>query len=763
MSWPQSVDYNSAIQNPPACFADAELARCQPAEGMMPGIPLSYAGNFATVYKMVDAFGAAWAVKCFTRRIENLQLRYKKISEHLNRRKRRFVVDFHYLAEGIRVAGAWYPVVKMQWVEGFTLNEFLRDRAGQVALLEQLCQLWLRLGNDMREDRVGHGDLQHGNVLLVPGSSATSMLLRLVDYDGMWVPALADLPPGEVGHANYQHPQRPAEGAYDDQIDRFAQLAIYTALRCLMVGGKALWTEYDNGENLLFREADFKLPGNSRLFPKLLALPDAATATLAGHLLLASQSPLGQVPLVNDLLDGATVAPLRAEQLDRIRSLVPSMPAPVLLLGAAPTLPEVNLAAERSTETDLPTLPKWLSSAELQGVSPEQRRIAAEWFAHAQEVLGKGDASYALELLQSCCKLDPAKIEYRKLLREIAWEGDRGQRPGWWGRLANLPLRRRLGTARRVKDFRKVLEFGEELLTRLPADVQTQLDMADAAEALRLFPLAVWLLQQARERIPANQSSLCSRFDERLDQLARVVPFRNAVSEGLLPDWAHPPSGPPHIPPSPSPGGASPRLWIGCPADPAIIAPEQRQMAADIYTRAVQVLDKGDPFYARELLLSCCKLDPGNISYRQGLRDAGRQVRAAHRDDWAQSPGMGRARYSFRAARSAGDHRKVLEHGEELLARQPADVSAQIEMANAAESLGLCTLAIWLLEEAHDQVPNDLGVLRALARVCERDDHLDAALVVWERIHHMNPADRDAAARIKALCGNAGDHSPTVV
>src|SRR5262249_7238984 len=158
-----------------------------------------------------------------------------------------------------------------------------------------------------------------------------------------------------------------------------------------------------------------------------------------------------------------------------------------------------------------------------------------------------------------------------------------------------------------------------------------------------------------------------------------------------------------------------------------------------------------------------CKLDAGNITYRQRLRDTGRQVRAARRNNWTESPRMGPARHSFRAARSAGDHRKVLEHGEELLARQPADVSAQIEMADAAESRGLCTVAIWLLEEAHDQVPNDLGVLRALARLCERHDRLDAALVVWERINRMYPADRDSAARIKALSGHACDRSPTAV
>ncbi len=63
--------------------------------------------------------------------MDNLQQRYREISVYLKRRRRRFVVDFQYLTEGIRVEDAWYPAVKMQWVEGFTLNEFLCDRARQ--------------------------------------------------------------------------------------------------------------------------------------------------------------------------------------------------------------------------------------------------------------------------------------------------------------------------------------------------------------------------------------------------------------------------------------------------------------------------------------------------------------------------------------------------------------------------------------------------------------------------------------------------------
>jgi hypothetical protein len=759
MAWPQTVDYNSAIQNPSACFADAELARGQPAEGMLPGIPLSYAGNFATVYKMVCPSGAAWAVKCFTRKVDNLQQRYREISEHLNRRKRRFVVDFQYLAEGIRVEGAWYPVLKMQWVQGFTLNEFLRDRAGNAALLEQLCQLWLRLGNDMREDRMAHGDLQHGNVLLVPGSSATSMLLRLVDYDGMWVPSLADLPPGEVGHANYQHPQRLATGGYDDQIDRFAHLEIYVALRCLMIDGEALWSAHDNGENLLCRESDFKLPANSRLFPKLLALPDAATATLAGHLLLASQGPLDRVPLVGDLLAGAAVAPLSAEQIDRIRALVPPASSAVLLTAASATLAEVKLAASEGTVVELPIL-SMQPTAAVRRVSAEQRSMAAQLFAHVQDVLEKGDLSYAQEQLYSCCKLDPGTIEYRRLLRELSWELSGGKGGGWLTSLSKMRLRRRLRKARTTKDHRKVLECGEELLSRSPGDVPTQLDMVNAAESLGLHTLADWLLRQAREHVPAKESLLCAQLEERQNRLLRSIPAHVQTVQAPLPDWAVPAgtSLPPNqsAGPEPLPVSPAPYIWLDRPRDRAIVSDEQRRMADEVFARAGEVLYKGDPIYALELLLSCCKLDPGCIAHRQRLREVGRQVRTSGRGCRLEALSGRAARGRLRAARNAGDHRKVLEQGEELLARYPDDARAQIAMADAAEALGLPTLAIWLLEEAHDRVPGDLTVLRVLAQLCERHHNLEAAVVVWQRIHRARPADAEAIARIAALSSDGG-------
>ena len=141
MPWPMSQDYNEAIQSPAANFADADLRRGDAVANAL-GIPMPYSGNFADVYQVRCPNGSRWAVKCFTREAKGLRERYLEISRHLLQVKLPFAVDFTYLDQGIRVAGKWYPILKMQWVEGLTLNQFVGKYADNPPTLESLLQIW---------------------------------------------------------------------------------------------------------------------------------------------------------------------------------------------------------------------------------------------------------------------------------------------------------------------------------------------------------------------------------------------------------------------------------------------------------------------------------------------------------------------------------------------------------------------------------------------------------------------------------------------
>ena len=134
-------------------------------------------------------------------------------------------------------------------------------------------------------------------MLLVPVSGG-SLALRLVDYDGMYVPALAGTRSGELGHPAYQHPQRLREGTYSIDVDRFSHLAIYGSVYCLSLGRRELWDRFNNGDNLLFREADFQNPGKSDLFRALWELGDADAQAIVGRLDFGMPATTDEITLV---------------------------------------------------------------------------------------------------------------------------------------------------------------------------------------------------------------------------------------------------------------------------------------------------------------------------------------------------------------------------------------------------------------------------------------------------------------------------------
>jgi serine/threonine protein kinase len=188
--------------------------------------------------------------------------------------------------------------------------------------------------------------------------------------------------------------------------------------------------------------------------------------------------------------------------------------------------------------------------------------------------------------------------------------------------------------------------------------------------------------------------------------------------------------------------------------DPAVLGMtlEQVQAAAAQFDRAQEAAAKDNLDYALDLLLSCCKLDPLTTAYRQKLREVGRLLaRRKGRGGWFS--GL-TARTRFKAARRAGDLRKVLELGEELLLRSPGDMKTHLDMATAADQLGLKRLAIWLLDQARLKDPGYLPVLRFLARIYEKLRDYQQAISTWELVKKAAPTDPEAFRKIHDLAAN---------
>ena len=127
MNWPSMSDYQEAIQNPANCFGDAQLKLGRPALNAL-GLPQPVTGGFCSVYQVTHG-KSRWAVRCFLHNIEDLRDRYAQISRYINKHRVKQMVGFEYVAEGIRVRNHWHPVLKMEWVDGNTLDRWEIGRA----------------------------------------------------------------------------------------------------------------------------------------------------------------------------------------------------------------------------------------------------------------------------------------------------------------------------------------------------------------------------------------------------------------------------------------------------------------------------------------------------------------------------------------------------------------------------------------------------------------------------------------------------------
>jgi tetratricopeptide (TPR) repeat protein len=185
------------------------------------------------------------------------------------------------------------------------------------------------------------------------------------------------------------------------------------------------------------------------------------------------------------------------------------------------------------------------------------------------------------------------------------------------------------------------------------------------------------------------------------------------------------------------------------------ISAEQTKAAAGQFQRARQVLaEGGNEDYARQLLLACLKLDPGNLHARKALRQINQKSGSSLFGRWMGSLSNLANRGKIKAAKASGDHRKVLEYGEDVLARRPDDVSAVLDMGQAAQALGLTDLAAWLLEQGRAQSPDSTALARALALVYEERKQLKQAIALWEFVRKAEPDDFEAPKKINALSVN---------
>ncbi|HEX5414259.1 MAG TPA: hypothetical protein VFZ25_01250 [Chloroflexota bacterium] len=319
---PRADEYQLAIQSPALCFGDPELRQTRVDTDQL-GLPRVASGGFALTYRLRGA-GQTWAVRCFYKDVPDLQRRYDAISRFLQGNRLPLFVPVEYQQDGIRIAGRFQPIIKMPWVGGEPLGVYVESNLNDPARLAPLPDALRAVASQLRQLGVAHGDLQHGNIMVEQGQ------LRLIDYDGFYVPNLRGIPSSNLGHVNYQHPRRQLSD-FGPDLDRFSAIVLYLGLRATALR-PALWRAYATGENCLFSQADFATPDKSALLAELEQI--AELRPLVERFRRVCLLSLADVPTLEEFLKARLAQPTLAPVVQ---------PVPVPVRQQYPRLSTSNL------------------------------------------------------------------------------------------------------------------------------------------------------------------------------------------------------------------------------------------------------------------------------------------------------------------------------------------------------------------------------------------------------------------------------------
>ena len=251
------------------------------------GEPYRSSGAFAVVFKMKDEqTGKCYALKCFTEEQEGRAEAYRQIAEELEFVDSPYITSVKYLEKEMFVDSNCedeeFPVLLMDWIEGETMETYVAANYTDTHAMSMLCYRFCKMAAWLRSQPFAHGDIKPDNIMVRPDGT-----LKLVDYDGMFVPAMKGQKSPTIGTKDFSHPLRTIDD-FDETIDDFALASIALSLKAISLDPSLLQT-YGASDRLLFSAADYLDLSKSNTFTALQGLlADEEAKTLLSMFLLAS-------------------------------------------------------------------------------------------------------------------------------------------------------------------------------------------------------------------------------------------------------------------------------------------------------------------------------------------------------------------------------------------------------------------------------------------------------------------------------------------
>ena len=290
MQYPLISEYVRAIQD--ASNNLDELTHLVPVQDDH-GEPYRSSGAFAVVFKMKDEqTGKCYALKCFTEEQEGRAEAYRQIADELEFVDSSYITSVKYLDKEIFVDSSCeedeFPVLLMDWIDGETMENYIAENYQDNYIMAMLCYRFCKMAAWLRSQPFAHGDIKPDNIMVRPDGNLT-----LVDYDGMFVPAMKGQKSPTIGTKDFSHPLRTVDD-FDETIDDFALASIALSLKAIALK-PSLLDEYGAADRLLFSAEDYRDLSKSKVLAALQELmnDEEVNTLLSMFLLVCAKKNLG--------------------------------------------------------------------------------------------------------------------------------------------------------------------------------------------------------------------------------------------------------------------------------------------------------------------------------------------------------------------------------------------------------------------------------------------------------------------------------------
>ena len=310
---PTISDYADALTNPYGRFRT--LREVEPQTDAR-GEVVFFAGNNAAVFPVRTAEGPT-TLKCY---IKN-RLHAGEVYSYLSSQRDPLLTPVRLLEEEIFVHSMFggdgrYDVVAAEWVDGITLETAIRRASrGDGFTFGELSEAFECIALELLSREWAHGDLKPENIIVRPGGS-----LCLIDYDAMFVPALAGQRTLEIGTPPYQHPARD-EAMFDKSLDDYAVAIIAASLRALALD-PLLYKRYNRSDNIILYPADI-LSGQSEAYDEILRLFASRGEHDSYDLALSLCTPSPRIHGLAEKLRPRAVYPATEHELPKVADIAP--------------------------------------------------------------------------------------------------------------------------------------------------------------------------------------------------------------------------------------------------------------------------------------------------------------------------------------------------------------------------------------------------------------------------------------------------------